>query len=78
MHVVEHVMFFFFGLLFWARVIDPGPLRPRLIWPARIAYVAGAMVVSWVLAITLVIVPHPLYSHYADAGEQAGRHQRAH
>ena len=21
-------MFFFTGLLFWARVIDPGPLRP--------------------------------------------------
>ena len=31
-------MFFFTGLLFWARVIDPGPLRPRLCWPARIAY----------------------------------------
>ena len=49
-------MFFFTGLLFWARVIDPGPLRPRLIWPARIAYVVGAMVVGWVLAITLVLV----------------------
>ena len=33
-------MFFFTGLLFWARVIDPGPLRPRLVWPARIAYAA--------------------------------------
>ena len=36
-HDVEHAMFFFTGLLFWARVIDPGPLRPRLVWPARIA-----------------------------------------
>ena len=38
-HALEHAMFFFTGLLFWARVIDPGPLRPRLVWPARIAYV---------------------------------------
>ena len=29
-HACEHAMFFFFGLLFWARVIDVGPLRPRL------------------------------------------------
>jgi putative membrane protein len=71
-HVLEHVMFFFLGLLFWARVIDPGPLRPRLIWPVRIAYVAGAMVVSWLLAITLVIVPHPLYSHYTMLASRPG------
>jgi putative membrane protein len=64
-HDLEHAMFFFTGLLFWARVIDPGPLRPRLVWPARIAFVVGAMVVGWVLAITLVLVPHPLYAHYA-------------
>jgi putative membrane protein len=71
-HVVEHAMFFFFGLLFWARVIDPGPLRPRLVWPVRIAYVAGAMVVSWMLAITLVMVPHPLYSHYTMLANRPG------
>jgi cytochrome c oxidase assembly factor CtaG len=64
-HQVEHAMFFFTGLLFWARVIDPGPLRPKLVWPARLAYVLGAMVVGWVLAITLVLVQHPLYAHYA-------------
>ena len=66
-------MFFFTGLLFWARVIDPGPLRPRLVWPARIAYVVGAMIVGWVLAITLVLVPHPLYAHYAALAHRPGR-----
>jgi putative membrane protein len=64
-HDAEHAMFFFTGLLFWARVIDPGPLRPSLQWPVRIAYVVGAMIVGWVLAITLVLVREPLYSHYA-------------
>src|SRR5437763_4838555 len=29
-HQLEHAIFFFAALLFWARVIDPGPLRPKL------------------------------------------------
>jgi cytochrome c oxidase assembly factor CtaG len=64
-HQCEHAMFFFTGLLFWARVIDPGPLRPQLVWPWRIAYATGAMIVGWILAIVLVLAPHPLYPHYA-------------
>jgi putative membrane protein len=71
-HDVEHAMFFFTGLLFWARVIDPGPLRPRLVWPARIAFAVGAMVVGWILAITLVLVPHPLYPFYAALAHRPG------
>jgi cytochrome c oxidase assembly factor CtaG len=71
-HVLEHAMFFFTGLLFWARVIDPGPLRPRLVWPARIAYIAGAMVVGWVLAIILVVVQHPIYGFYASLPTRPG------
>src|ERR1700727_3267858 len=71
-HDIEHAMFFFTGLLFWARVIDPGPLRPRLEWPARIAYVVGGMIVSWMLAIALVLYPTPLYSHYADLISRPG------
>jgi putative membrane protein len=72
LHQLEHAMFFFFGLLFWARVIDPGPLRPRLIWPARVGYTAAAMVVGWLLAIVLVSDPHPLYAHYAMLAHRPG------
>ncbi len=71
-HALEHAMFFFIGLLFWARVIDPGPLRPRLVWPVRIAYTGSAMVVGWLLAITLVIVPHPIYGYYAALQTRPG------
>jgi putative membrane protein len=71
-HNLEHATFFFFGLLFWARVIDPGPLRPRLIWPTRVAFVVGAMLVGWMLAIALVLVPHPLYGHYAALAQRPG------
>jgi putative membrane protein len=71
-HQLEHAMFFFTGLLFWARVIDPGPLRPRLVWPARIAYAVAAMVVGWGLAIALVLAPHPLYAHYSALAHRPG------
>ncbi len=71
-HVCEHAIFFFFGLLFWARVIDTGPLRPHLQWPARIAYIVGAMIVGWVLAIVLVVAPHPIYQHYANLPSRPG------
>jgi putative membrane protein len=71
-HNCEHAMFFFSGLLFWARIVDPGPLRPRLAWPVRVAYVVGGMVVGWILAITLVLVPHPLYAHYAALAHRPG------
>jgi putative membrane protein len=71
-HICEHALFFFTGLLFWARVIDPGPLRPRLVWPTRIAYVAASMVVGWVLAIVLVTVPHPIYGYYAALATRPG------
>jgi putative membrane protein len=71
-HAAEHASFFFFGLLFWARVIDNGPLRPRLGWPARIAYIVGAMIVGWVIAIVFVIAPEPIYQHYADLPSRPG------
>jgi cytochrome c oxidase assembly factor CtaG len=64
-HNGEHALFFFTGLLFWAHVVDPGPLRQRMSWYVRAVYVLGAMVVGWVLAIVLVLAKHPLYSHYA-------------
>jgi putative membrane protein len=72
-HAVEHAMFFFIGLLFWARVIDPGPLRPRLVWPARCAYAASAMVVGWMLAIVLALEPHAIYGYYSGLASRPGR-----
>jgi putative membrane protein len=71
-HACEHAMFFFFGLLFWARVIDVGPLRPHIEWPARIAYIVGAMIVGWVLAIVFVVAPQPIYAHYAHLASRPG------
>jgi putative membrane protein len=71
-HQLEHAMFFFTGLLFWARVVDPGPLRPRLQWPMRIAYVTGAMTVGTVIGLWLVMEPHALIAHYANLTHRPG------
>ena len=71
-HVCEHAMFFFTGLLFWAHVVDPGPLRPRLDWPARGGYLVGAMIVGWVLAVVLVVASHPIYGYYGALASRPG------
>jgi putative membrane protein len=71
-HALEHAMFFFIGLLFWARVIDPGPLRPRLVWPVRCVYAASAMIVGWVLAIVLALEPHAIYGYYSSLPSRPG------
>lgn len=71
-HDCEHALFFFTGLLFWAHVVDPGPLRQRLSWYWRGIYVTGAMIAGWVLAILLVLVRSPLYPHYADLVSRPG------
>jgi putative membrane protein len=65
LHQLEHAMFFFTGLVFWAHVVDAGPLRPRLTWVWRIAYLAGAMIAGFALALTLAMASHPIYGHYA-------------
>ena len=71
-HDLEHAMFFFSGLLFWAHIVEPGPLRARLSWPARIGYLVGSMIVGWVLAITLVLASHPIYGPYAALAHRPG------
>jgi cytochrome c oxidase assembly factor CtaG len=71
-HNCEHALFFFTGLLFWAHVVDPGPLRQRMSWYWRAIYVTGAMIASWVLAILLVLVKEPLYPHYAELLSRPG------
>jgi len=71
-HDGEHALFFFTGLLFWAHVVDPGPLRQRMTWYWRAVYITGAMIAGWVLAILLVLVKDPLYPHYADLVSRPG------
>jgi putative membrane protein len=72
LHILEHTLFFTTALMFWKQVIDSPPLHARLGSVQRVAYLVGAMVVSWVLAIAIAIAPHPLYGFYAHEATRPG------
>jgi putative membrane protein len=72
LHELEHALFFFTGVLFWAQVIDSAPFHAALSLLQRIAYVTATMLVSWALAVVLAFAPHPLYSGYADLASRPG------
>jgi putative membrane protein len=65
-HDLEHALFFFTGLLFWAQVFDSAPFRARLSWLWRAAYTTTGMLVGWVLAMVLAFAPTPLYHAYVS------------
>jgi cytochrome c oxidase assembly factor CtaG len=65
-HDLEHALFFLAGILFWLQVVDSPPVRARLGYGLRVAFITGAILVSWVLAIVLALAPSPLYPAYED------------
>jgi putative membrane protein len=71
-HALEHTLFLTTAIMFWKQVIPSPPLRAVLSPPHRAAYAAGAMIVSWILAVGLALAPHPLYSLYADEATRPG------
>ena len=71
-HDLEHALFFFTGLLFWAQVVDSAPFHASLDWLHRVAFVIGGIAVGWVLAIVLAFAPSPLYSPYASLAHRPG------
>jgi putative membrane protein len=71
-HELEHALFFFTGLLFWAQVFDSAPFRARLDWLRRAAYTTTGMLVGWVLAVVLAFAPAPLYDAYASLPSRPG------
>jgi putative membrane protein len=72
LHILEHTLFFTTAVMFWKQVIDSPPLHARLGAVQRVAYLVGAMIVSWVLAIAIALAPHPLYEFYAHEATRPG------
>jgi putative membrane protein len=72
LHALEHTLFFVTATMFWKQVIHSPPLRARLSSVQRVAYLVGAMVVSWILAVVLALAPDPLYSFYAHEASRPG------
>ena len=71
-HDLEHLTFVGSGLLFWNHALAIPPFATSLRWPTRAAYAAGALAAGWVLAITLAVVPHPLYAFYVNEVSRPG------
>ena len=72
LHALEHTLFFATALMFWKQVIESPPLHARLSSVQRVAYLVGAMVVSWMLAVGLALAPHSLYASYAHEASRPG------
>ena len=72
LHVLEHFLFFSTALLLWKHAIHSPPLRAPLPEPLRAAYVVGAMIVTWALAVVLALEPHALYAPYAHEVSRPG------
>jgi putative membrane protein len=73
LHALEHTLFFATALMFWKQAIDSPPLHAPLSDVWRMAYLIGAMVVMWVLAIVIALAPHALYVPYAHEASRPGR-----
>jgi cytochrome c oxidase assembly factor CtaG len=61
-HALEHLTFAFAGVLVWAQILDPAR-RGHLSEGARAAFAAAVLLVGMALAEVLVVL-HPIYSHY--------------
>jgi putative membrane protein len=72
LHALEHFLFFSTAMLFWKHAIDSPPLRAPLPEPWRAAYVVGAMVATWALAVVLALEPHALYAPYVHEAHRPG------
>ncbi len=71
-HDAEHVLFFSTALLLWVHLVPGATARPQLSDGQRVAYGAGALLVSWVLAVVLGFASAPVYGAYASLASRPG------
>jgi putative membrane protein len=66
-HAVEHLLFLFTALVFWAPIVRADPSPSPLSYPARILYLFVAMPAMALLGLALVSARQVLYATYAQA-----------
>jgi cytochrome c oxidase assembly factor CtaG len=64
-HHFEHALYLGAGILFWWPVVAADPVRHRLGWTARIAYLGTALPWNSFLGVAIYFAPNVLYAHYA-------------
>ncbi|MGH2516004.1 MAG: cytochrome c oxidase assembly protein, partial [Ktedonobacterales bacterium] len=71
-HDLEHALFLFTALLFWAQVIPSHPLKPKLNYGARAMYTMSAGFATSLPAIPLTFAVTPIYGYYATLPRTPG------
>ena len=65
-HDLQHGSYAVAGVLFWWNVIDPAPLRARMAYPLRMAYLLIGGTPKHFLAALITFSSEPLYGAYAE------------
>jgi cytochrome c oxidase assembly factor CtaG len=71
-HYLEHILFFLTAVLFWWPVIGAAPLRSRIGYPARMAYVFLGWMPNTLLGAGISLSRAPLYPVYVEAAQVHG------
>lgn len=71
-HYLEHLCFLGTGLLFWSQVIASAPLKPRMPYPARAAYIFLAGFATQFVSMALIYSNRPIYSYYLHVARPVG------
>jgi len=65
-HALEHAMFLVVGLLFWAQIIPSRPLKPRMNYFKRAAFLGMVALEGNVFGFFFLFATTPIYTHYAQ------------
>lgn len=66
-HVLEHLTFFVFGLLYWLPIMSPTPYFPRISKPFAILYLFVGCQPMVALGAIITFAANPLYAPYVSA-----------
>ncbi|HEX8727664.1 MAG TPA: cytochrome c oxidase assembly protein [Ktedonobacterales bacterium] len=66
-HILEHLTFLIFGLMYWLPILSPTPLIPRISRGFAVLYLFVGCQPMVALGALLTFAAHPLYTPYVDA-----------
>ncbi|MGH2503348.1 MAG: cytochrome c oxidase assembly protein [Ktedonobacterales bacterium] len=66
-HILEHLTFLIFGLMYWLPILSPTPMIPRISRGFAILYLFVGCQPMVALGALLTFAAHPLYTPYIDA-----------
>ncbi|HWD07828.1 MAG TPA: cytochrome c oxidase assembly protein [Actinomycetota bacterium] len=71
-HIADHLLLLFGGLIMWWPVLSPLPELPRLSYPAQMLFLFVQSIIPTIPASFLTFASKPLYSYYATVPRAFG------